>query len=123
MSAYGEIENDISNTMQLQTEAIRQRIIDTQENITKQSNEISQKENEIEAKNNQIYGQSEQIEHKKRLMDTRNRMLQLSIEKNRYKKKVIWTLLAFVIAILAIMLFTYAILNKKKIGNGSNNLR
>ena len=45
-------------------------------------------------------------------METRNRMLQLSMKRINIKK-VIWTLLAFVIAILAIMLFTYVILNKK----------
>lgn len=119
MSVYGELENNISTLMQQQTEAIKQRIIDTQGDLERQSKEINEKENEINKKNEQIYGQSEQIESKKRLMETRNRMLQLSIEKNRYKKKVIWTLLAFVIAILAIMLFTYAILNKKKMSTGN----
>ena len=51
--------------------------------------------------------QKQEIEYKKKLIDTRNRMLELSQEKNVYKNKVIYILMAVVLFIIIILLAVY----------------
>ena len=56
--------------------------------------------------------QQREIEYKKKLINTRNRMLELSQEKNIYKTKVIYTLLATVVALVLILLGSYVMFSK-----------
>ena len=65
---------------------------------------------ELGDKNNQLYekqqiqlNQLKEIEDKEKLLLTRSRMLQISQDRNAYKKKVIYSLIA---AIFAIFIFT-----------------
>ena len=104
----------IINTTNNNIDTIKDRINRTRKNISNQQMSIKDMDDELNQKNNQIFGQSTQIENKKKLMNTRNMMLQLSLDRNIYKKKVIYSLLAFIIAILAIMIFGYAFFNKRK---------
>ena len=64
--------------------------------------------------NNDLIRRQEQqdleIEEKKRLLETRNRMLQLSYEQNNYKKKLLLTLLS---VILAVFVFLVVMIIKK----------
>jgi len=48
------------------------------------------------------------------LIATRDRMLQLSQERNIYKKKIIYLLFSIIIAILIITILLFTIYNKKK---------
>ena len=108
-----EVQNLINLTNR-NIDTIKSRINKTRMNIANQQLSIKDMDRELNGKNNQIFGQSSQIENKKKLIDTRNMMLQLSIDRNIYKKKVIYSLLAFIIAIFAIMIFGYAFFNKKR---------
>ncbi len=54
-----------------------------------------------------------EIEEKNKLILTRSRMLQLSQERNIFKKKIIYTLIAVILLLLIITLATYVSLSKK----------
>lgn len=56
--------------------------------------------------------QNYEIEEKQKLLETRNRMLQLSYEENIYKKKMLYTLLS--ILLLFVVVGVVLMLKKKK---------
>jgi hypothetical protein len=56
--------------------------------------------------------QNYEIEEKQKLLETRNRMLQLSYEENIYKKKMLYTLLS--ILLLFVVIGVVLMLKKKK---------
>ena len=91
---------------------VKTNILSTQAQIDQQASEIEKKTLQLEEKQKQVFGQSQELEDKMKLLDTRNKMLQLSIERNVYKKKVIYSLLAVIIAFLVGMLFFYSFANK-----------
>lgn len=79
---------------------------------------------DMDAKNEQLIEkqmrqkqQLNEIEEKNKLILTRSRMLQLSQEKNIYKKKIIYSLISIIFLILIITLSTYVYFSKKKGGN------
>ena len=80
----------------------------------KQASALQFREGRLTSKNEQIVQQGQEIDNKMKLIDTRNRMLQLSMERNLYKKKVIYTLFSCIIAVLILMLLVYSYFNKKK---------
>jgi len=53
--------------------------------------------------------QMKEIENKARLLLTRSRMLQISQDRNSYKTKIIYTLLAILIVIFIINLFIWSL--------------
>jgi len=55
---------------------------------------------------------SKDIQDKMQLVATRDRMLQLSQERNMYKKKVIYVLFSIIIALLIAVISTYSIYGK-----------
>ncbi len=57
--------------------------------------------------------QQAEIEDKTNLILTRSRMLQIAEERNMYKKKIIFTLLAVILLILIITLTTYVFFAKQ----------
>ena len=75
--------------------------------------DIDKKAQQISEKQKQVYGQSQEIDDKVKLLDTRNKMLQLSIDQNIYKKKVIYSLLSVIIALIVGMIFFYTFFSKK----------
>ena len=108
----GSISTGQTNTTNPNLSNVQTNIINTQAQIDKQNSQIEQKVQQLETKQKQIYGQSQEIEEKIKLLDTRNRMLQLSIDKNIYKKKVIYTLLAIIIGIVVGMLLLFSYFNR-----------
>jgi hypothetical protein len=56
--------------------------------------------------------QNYEIEEKQKLLETRNRMLQLSYEENIYKKKMLYTLLS--ILLLFVVVGVVLMIKKKK---------
>jgi flagellar motility protein MotE (MotC chaperone) len=82
--------------------------------INSQDSDIQGFDNNLKEKKEQLEALNKQIENKMKLIETRNRMLQVSIEKNNYKKKVIYTLISIILAIIIIMLVAYVYFNKKK---------
>ena len=95
-----------------QQEDLNQEILNAQARIDQQNTLLGQKSVQLEEKQKQVYGQSQEIEDKLKLLETRNKMLQLSIERNIYKKKVIYSLLAIILALIIGMLMFYSFFNK-----------
>ena len=93
--------------------AIRTYLTKTNAEIIQKKVAIDEKAKQISEKQKQVYGQSQEIEDKVKLLDTRNKMLQLSIEQNVYKKKVIYSLLSVIIALIVGMIFFYTFFSKK----------
>ena len=93
--------------------SLRTYLINTNAAIISKKAEIDEKAKQIEDKQKQVYGQSQEIEDKLKLLDTRNKMLQLSIDQNVYKKKVIYSLLSVIIALIVGMIFFYTFFSKK----------
>ncbi len=81
------------------------------------SDDIDAKNQELIEKQMRQKQQLEEIEEKNKLILTRSRMLQLSQEKNIYKKKIIYSLIAIIFLILIITLSTYVYYSKKKMMN------
>ena len=77
-------------------------------NIDTKNNVIFQKEN-IQ---NQLL---REIESKEKLLLTRSRMLQISHDRNSYKKQLIYTFMASAFMILVLILFIYYTVRKKKV--------
>jgi len=98
------INKDINN--------INSHLLRTQSEIQIKQNEIQKKANIISDKQKQVYGQTQEIDDKIQLFETRNKMLQLSIDRNIYKKKMIYSLLAVIIALIIGMLFFYSYFSK-----------
>jgi uncharacterized protein (DUF3084 family) len=94
-------------------EKLKQYLTNTNQEIMTKKAAIDEKAKQISEKQKQVYGQSQEIEDKIKLLDTRNKMLQLSIEQNIYKKKVIYSLLSVIIALLVGMIFFYTFFSKK----------
>ncbi len=81
------------------------------------SGDIDAKNQELIEKQMRQKQQLNEIEEKNKLILTRSRMLQLSQEKNIYKKKIIYSLISIIFLILIITLSTYVYFSKKKGGN------
>jgi tetrahydromethanopterin S-methyltransferase subunit F len=73
---------------------------------------ISQKDKDLRDKIKRSLQQNMEISYKQKLINTRNRMLQLSQEKNMYKTKIIYTLLSVVILLVIILLAIYVYFSK-----------
>ena len=111
MSTYSDI-TDLANadftTMNNKTETI----INSNNAATK---EIETKNYTLIQKQQIQDSQMKEIENKEKLLLTRARMLQISQDRNSYKTKVIYTLLAILIVIFIINLFIWSL--KKSNGN------
>jgi hypothetical protein len=79
----------------------------TQASIQLQNQLIQQKNQDIVSNESKLNQQEQELQFKKHLLLTRDRMLELSQEKNVYKKKVIFSLLATIFAIILIMIVTF----------------
>lgn len=78
---------------------------------------IGQKNKNLIEKNQINLEQEKAIMDKNKLFLTRSRMLQVSRDKNAYKLKIIYTLLACIILIFMASLGIYVFLKSKKTGN------
>lgn len=87
-----------------------------QNNINAQNNylnNINLKNQDILAKQQIQIDQLKEIEDKEKLLLTRSRMLQISQDRNSYKKKIIYTLLAVIFFIFILILATYVLYSRK----------
>jgi len=105
---YKQAVDDLSDlnkklqTIQRQTE---QDLRDTSDSINKYRKTLNN--------NNKLFQQySEEIKNNMQLVATRDRMLQLSQERNMYKKKVIYVLFSIIIALLIAVISAYSIFGK-----------
>ena len=56
-----------------------------------------------------------EIENKEKLLLTRSRMLQISQDRNSYKKKLIYTSITCAITIIILVIIVYGIIRKRKV--------
>ncbi len=94
--------------------SLMEQIQNNMKDINRHSEDIRQKDKEIEEKMVRGQLQRREIDFKQNLVLTRNRMLQLSQEKNVYKKKIIYTISSVIIFLVLIMLSTYIYFSKTK---------
>jgi chromosome segregation ATPase len=102
------------NDLEIQSSLTQEEIDKINEIIEKQDIDINEANSSLLNKKTQLEQMNSHIHDKIKLIETRNRMLQVSIEKNNYKKKVIYTLISVIIAIIIIMLVAYVYFNKRK---------
>lgn len=104
-------DNNLDN-MQKKITSLQKLIALNNSNIIHNTKLINEKDKELQDKITRTAQQEKEIEYKKKLIATRNRMLQLSQEKNVYKKKVIYSLLSIIILFIIIMIVIYVYFNK-----------
>jgi hypothetical protein len=85
-----------------------------------ESSKLVKAKNSILIDKDSIYhNQLKEIESKEKLLLTRSRMLQIAQDRNSYKTKVLYTLMAILIVILIINLVIWSMRGKRG-GNSSN---
>lgn len=119
MASQGEYAQNIDQAAKNLIEHSKKTIADIDTAIGRQWGKIMEMRSEIEEKNEELANkqylaqlQDEEIRQKSELVETRNRMLELSQERNVYKQKIIYTLIAIVIAIISLLLISYSFLRK-----------
>ena len=75
--------------------------------------DISEKNTELLGKQTIQLQQLKEIEDKEKLLLTRSRMLQISQDRNSYKKKIIYSLIAVIFAIFIFTLVAYIFFTRK----------
>ena len=75
--------------------------------------ELSNKNDELYQKQQIQLNQLKEIEDKEKLLLTRSRMLQISQDRNSYKKKIIYSLIALIFAIFIFTLVMYVLFIRK----------
>lgn len=87
--------------------------IDDATNLSGTTDEMDAKNILLVQKQERQVEQQAEIDDKTNLILTRSRMLQIAEERNMYKKKIIFSLLAVILLILIITLTTYVFFSKK----------
>ena len=105
-------QNISSNTTSLQNRAteLLNKIKNQMELITQNNADLSS----LESRNNL---QMAELNNKKKIVETRNRMLQVSQEKNVFRKKLINVLLALIVGVTVLILIGYM-----TVGGSSSNV-
>lgn len=93
--------------------ALKSQTINLQENIEKTKIDPEKIFNELREKQIIYDKNREIIRDKMKILEGRNRMLQISIDKNIFSKKVVYILLTIVISIILIILFGISFFKSK----------
>lgn len=75
--------------------------------------DISTKNEQLLQKQKIQLNQLQEIQDKEKLLLTRSRMLQISQDRNSYKKKVIYSLIAVIFAVFILSLVMYVLFTRK----------
>ena len=101
----------VLNTMQQKLEvtgqALEDQITNSQQQLRNQRAEIDQRDQVIKNRASVIDERLAKLDEESQLMEVRDRMLQLSQEKNIYKQKVIYVLITLIIAFFLIGIVGY----------------
>ena len=85
--------------------ALKSQTINLQENIEKTKIDPEKMFNELKEKESILEKNKEIIRNKMKILEGRNRMLQISMDKNIFYKKVVYVILSIVIALIIVILF------------------
>ena len=113
-----DASNDIKDSSELiddlknEKTALEQQLTALQDSINSNMTQIDQTDKQISEKKIRNLQQKREILNKLNVVETRNRMLQLSQEKNIYKTKVINTMVAVILGGLTVSALLY-VRNKK----------
>ena len=122
MNNIEHFENEIGQNQYAANEnAIQNAIVDAEGINENVQDAIGQKNLNLIEKNKINLEQEKAIYAKNKLFITRSRMLQVSRDKNSYKLKIIYTLLAVIILIFIASLGIYVFMSKKGGNKGSGN--
>ena len=111
MSDNGDLQNQIDTTNDEITDLTSQ--IQTLQNSSDNlENSLTTRTDTIQTAQTQLQNQQKLLEEKRALLITRNRMLQLSQDRNFYKQRVIYTLISLIFAAIVIILIGYAAFKK-----------
>lgn len=94
-----------TNKMVNNTFNLRNKIIGTQQKIEKQKMDIHLKTGQIKDTQQLIDQNKNVINKKMQILESRNKQLELSIDRNIYWKKVLYVLFAIIIIIIVVLLF------------------
>ena len=100
-------------TMNYNITALKSQTINLQENIERTKVDPDKIFNELREKQIIYDKNREIIRDKMKILEGRNRMLQISMNKNIFSKKVIYVLLTIVISIILIILFGISFFKSK----------
>lgn len=100
---------DITSLQNADTRTMTNALETISTSNNKANDEINNKNITLLEKQQIQYSQMKEIENKEKLLLTRARMLQISQDRNSYKTKVIYTLLAILIVIFIINLFIWSL--------------
>lgn len=112
MVALAEAQDAISSALEDSISQLQSQIHNTYSTTEVQQQMLGNVSTDITGKQERAMQQAMDIEQKISLMNTRNRMLELSIEKNIYKRKVIYTILALILAVIVMLVAGYVTFNK-----------
>ena len=105
--------NDQTAAITSSTSATMGLTADQLSSINSTLTDISLKNNSIRDKQERQIEQLKEIEDKEKLILTRSRMLQISQDRNSYKKKIIYTLIALILFIFIATIMTYVFFMRK----------
>ncbi len=117
----GSITESIANSGTVDINSLQgalQQTLDLQNNSL---TEIQEKNQELNEKRLRQIEQMKEIEEKEKLILTRSRMLQIAQERNSYKKKIIYSLIAAILAIFIFTILMYVFYSRKLAGVAKGN--
>ena len=102
-----ELKKFYSNQLKITSDNLMMIDRELRKDIEETSKSIQKYRTTLNNNNNLFKKYSDDIKNKMQLVATRDRMLQLSQERNIYKKKLIFILFTIIISLLIIIIFTY----------------
>lgn len=102
-----ELKKLYSNQLKVTSDNLMMIDRELRKDIEETSKSIQKYRTTLNNNNNLFKKYSDDIKNKMQLVATRDRMLQLSQERNIYKKKLIFVLFTIIIALLIVIIFTY----------------
>lgn len=102
----GQIESIQKQTTNT-NDSLQQRATELLNQINSQMNLITQNNSDLSSLETRNNLQMSELENKKKIVETRNRMLQVSQEKNVFRKKLINVLLALIVGVTVLILIGY----------------
>lgn len=98
-----------SEQIQQQIEQITVLIEALKKELAVSASSANNVRNDLANKLQQLQQQEADLQQKRQIIQTRDRMLQLAMEKNAYRKKLIYILISVILAILVGLMIGYAV--------------
>lgn len=108
----GLITNDTIKNLNKELDDLKNKALTLQNKMDQQTGVIHQRGTQYDEKQKQVYGQSKEMTDKIKLLETREEMLKLAMNRNSYKKKVLYSLLSVILLLVIGLLCYYALMKK-----------